>query len=682
MVPFEVRCLLRQQGYSPLPAARNKAVYLDGWQTLKKTTPEDFKRWEREHPEWDNSSILTFNTPTFDNDIYDPEAAEAVSEKVLAWIDEHNGVPRIRIGRAPKRAFFFRTDVPFNKIEQYFVDPAGRRHDLEFLCDGQQVVVAGIHPDTKKPYGSHGPSLHATPWSDLTPITKREAAELFGACCDLLVKQFGFTKTDKLGNPQPNGQASAKIDIDADVEMLLASMTRGNFNATIRHVVPRLIWKAWHPKEIVDYVTEHSALRAQELGLPWKDKIEKQHRIMTCVVKSTLKNLFTNKYDHTSGDIPRWLADAFHADWVRVLTLGQRPELRYDNGTWAVFSISGTAGGAAKPADKKLAIPLTAQEWMERELPPSDPLLGSWLTTTSRVLLSADTGLGKTNLCMALAGHIAAGLDFLHWRVLRPARVLYIDGEMSRALLKERIADLARRLGCVPEGLHFFSREDCENFEPLNTPAGMVFLHSLLDQISGVEFGFFDNCMALISGKQAEEDSWTKTLPLVSSLTKRHVGQLWVNHTGHDATRSYGTKTREWRMDTTVHLTALERSDCDISFALEFRKARERTPANRADFADVNIALVDDKWVGSGESTQRHGKPSGQEASVLAALSGLLVGSNVTTFRGHIAVHTELWQADCLRRGLVVSASSFRNVRSRLAQKNLIECDGDLTWKT
>jgi hypothetical protein len=115
--------------------------------------------------------------------------------------------------------------------------------------------------------------------------------------------------------------------------------------------------------------------------------------------------------------------------------------------------------------------------------------------------------------------------------------------------------------------------------------------------------------MALTVGDQKDEDSWSKVLPLVSSLTKRRVGQLWIHHTGHDASRSYGSKTKEWRMDTTIHLTAIERSDTDVSFQLEFRKARERTPETRADFADVNIALVDDKWWSSGAILRERKNP-------------------------------------------------------------------------
>ena len=39
-------------------------------------------------------------------------------------------------------------------------------------------------------------------------------------------------------------------------------------------------------------------------------------------------------------------------------------------------------------------------------------------------------------------------------------------------------------------------------------------------------------------------------LPLVASLTTKRIGQLWIDHTGHDTSRVYGTSTKSWRFDT------------------------------------------------------------------------------------------------------------------------------------
>ena len=39
--------------------------------------------------------------------------------------------------------------------------------------------------------------------------------------------------------------------------------------------------------------------------------------------------------------------------------------------------------------------------WLNRDIPPLDRLLGDLLTTTTRMMLVAPTGLGKTNLALA-----------------------------------------------------------------------------------------------------------------------------------------------------------------------------------------------------------------------------------------------------------------------------------------
>lgn len=46
--------------------------------------------------------------------------------------------------------------------------------------------------------------------------------------------------------------------------------------------------------------------------------------------------------------------------------------------------------------------PLTLVEWRARDLPEPDLIMGHWLSTTTRALMTAATGLGKTNFAVAL----------------------------------------------------------------------------------------------------------------------------------------------------------------------------------------------------------------------------------------------------------------------------------------
>jgi hypothetical protein len=329
--------------------------------------------------------------------------------------------------------------------------------------------------------------------------------------------------------------------------------------------------------------------------------------------------------------------------------------------------------------------PLTLEEWRARDLPAPDRITGEWLTTTSRVLLSAPTGVGKTNFALALAGHCAAGRDFLHWRGNRPARVLFIDGEMSRRLLKRRAEDLARRLGEAPAGLFVLSHEDVDGFAPLNTPAGLAFLLRFIDEIGGVDLIVFDNVMSLLDGDMREEDSWQRVLPLINELTKRAIGQMWIDHTGHETGRLYGTSTKAWRMDTCLHLTEVKREDTDVSFRLEFRKARERTPETRHDFVDVEIALVDDEWTSTG-APEKQKEPSPLGRKFLEALRDAFTPDTAVTFQGWRAVDESAWEAECRTRGILDAAKPhsartlFSKYRRELITCNLVGCNNKLVW--
>ncbi len=352
---------------------------------------------------------------------------------------------------------------------------------------------------------------------------------------------------------------------------------------------------------------------------------------------------------------------------------------------YGVHGAPDPAGAAAAQALDFGRIPLTIAEWLDRDLPAPDLIMGEWLTTTSRVLVNAPTGLGKTNFAMALAAHIAEGKDFLHWRGHRPCRVLFVDGEMSRRLLKRRAEDVVRRMGLKPAGLFLLSHEDVPNFQPLNTPAGMATIKAVIQQLEAVDLVVFDNIMSLIAGDQKDEEGWQQAQPLVNALTRAAVGQLWVHHTGIDKSRGYGTSTREWRMDTVAHLTEAKRADTDVSFTLEFHKARERTPETRRDFEPVTIALVDDQWEGS-VAAEKHGKPAPLEAKFLEALQDAFTAGETVLFQTWQAIKVDRWRAECARRGLIDLAKpdSARTLLNRhrrgLIAHNLIACNEDLVW--
>jgi hypothetical protein len=331
------------------------------------------------------------------------------------------------------------------------------------------------------------------------------------------------------------------------------------------------------------------------------------------------------------------------------------------------------------------AVPLTVDQWLTRDLPPRDYIMGNWLTTTSRAIANAPTGLGKTHFAMALFAHMGAGKDFLHWRTPRPSRVLFVDGEMSRRLLRQRVEDVVRRMDVTPSGLFILSAEDIPHFQPLNTPEGMAVIMQVIHTIGRLDCVCFDNVMSLVDGSMKDEESWQEVLPFIGALTENHIGQLWVHHTGHDTTKGYGSKTREWGMDTVIHLTEAKRPDTDVSFSLAFPKARERTPETRHDFEEVTVALVNDEWVCSA-AVEKRSKVSPLGEKFLLALQEVFAGGETVPFEGWKAVDIERWRAECERMGLIEAGrdngarARFSKYKTELIAANRIACRNTLAW--
>jgi hypothetical protein len=262
------------------------------------------------------------------------------------------------------------------------------------------------------------------------------------------------------------------------------------------------------------------------------------------------------------------------------------------------------------------------------------------------------------------------GVDFLRWQGHRQARVLYIDGEMSRRLLKQRLQDEIRRIGTMSDTFFALSREDLPHLEPLNTVEGQRMIEAVIREHCGGEIDLisFDNIMSLTDGEMKDEESWGAVTPWIRDLTGRSIGQLWVHHTGHDASRQYGTKTREWQLDLVAHMEKVDHDDTDVNFNLQFKKKRERTPDNWSDFDDMQVTLLSDKWkyVGSGGKTfKTNPSPVGRQFFDCAVEATIDIAQKT----GQLLVTTmEAWRTVCIRRGLLHPEEKPDSARSLLSK--------------
>jgi hypothetical protein len=209
--PTAVRHRLAEAGFSPIPLFGKKPAINDWPRYDDNTSNHEIDFWGRTIPAAINTGILTRTTPGFDIDIFDAAAAQTIEDLARERFGGR-GTILVRTGKAPKRCIMFRTDTPFSKMKRVFGEghvPDKDCEKLEFLCDGQQVVVDGIHPDTGQPYTWAGGALDEVGYANLPLISAEEAKALFDDAVKLLLEKFG-RRLWRAGKTKANGTGGKK----------------------------------------------------------------------------------------------------------------------------------------------------------------------------------------------------------------------------------------------------------------------------------------------------------------------------------------------------------------------------------------------------------------------------------------------------------------------------------------
>lgn len=84
--------------------------------------------------------------------------------------------------------------------------------------------------------------------------------------------------------------------------------------------------------------------------------------------------------------------------------------------------------------------------------PPHPFMWGSYLPAEALTLLSGHGGTGKSGFVLQLAAHVAMGLDFLGFPVLRE-KTLFFSAEDAASILRLRVADICKNHGIDPAEL-------------------------------------------------------------------------------------------------------------------------------------------------------------------------------------------------------------------------------------
>jgi hypothetical protein len=216
-------------------------------------------------------------------------------------------------------------------------------------------------------------------------------------------------------------------------------------------------------------------------------------------------------------------------------------------------------------------------------VPPREAIPGEWFKEGDLGFIYGARGLGKTWLALHLARQCAEGGKVATWKVHKPRRVLYVDGEMALDGIRERDTALST---AVENGMFYLQHEALFHLsgKVLNLTNSTV-QTALLEQCQRekIEVLILDNLSCLFTGmKENDADAWEMVLPWLLELRRRRIAVIIIAHAGRNGFMR-GTSRREDAAFWVIQLT--EANDvCEIQngarFVARFVKNRNATEAN------------------------------------------------------------------------------------------------------
>lgn len=214
---------------------------------------------------------------------------------------------------------------------------------------------------------------------------------------------------------------------------------------------------------------------------------------------------------------------------------------------------------------------------LARTFKPRVQLLSPWLTTQSLTMIYARRGVGKTHMALGVAYALASGGEFIGWKAPQPVRVLYLDGEMPGADLKERLARIITNSTLeAPAGYLQIMTPDVQPFGMLPNLYDREGQRAIDAVIGEAQVIIVDNLSCLVrGGKENEGESWQPVAEWALRMRSAGRSVIFIHHAGKGG-QQRGTSKREDLLDTVI---ALRRPsdytpDQGARFEVHFEKAR------------------------------------------------------------------------------------------------------------
>jgi hypothetical protein len=217
------------------------------------------------------------------------------------------------------------------------------------------------------------------------------------------------------------------------------------------------------------------------------------------------------------------------------------------------------------------ATTITGAALLAMDVKPREWLIENLITARSMSQIFSWRGIGKTWAALSVGHAAASGGSFLKWRASRKHRVLYIDGELDAASLKQRL----KSLGAGEENLKLLCCDMQDYpFPNLATARAQRMVEHALGDNS--ELLILDNLSALApSSNETEAEDWISIQTWLLELRRQGLPNIFLHHAGHSGW-SRGTTRREDLLDLVIELRRPKDyvASEGLRFELHFTKTR------------------------------------------------------------------------------------------------------------
>jgi RecA-family ATPase len=239
--------------------------------------------------------------------------------------------------------------------------------------------------------------------------------------------------------------------------------------------------------------------------------------------------------------------------------------------------------------------------FLERKTPPRRAIFGEWLLERTTVLVSGQSGAGKSFFVNSLGLAIAGQIRLFDWAPRGEFTVGIFDGENDECDIRERMEALQKGLGVGSQRVRILSQSTVE--EQLGRSISLsdsLDRQLVLKAFEGCDLLIVDNvnCCFDVTDENSTKD-WGPVQDLVMAVRSAGMALILVHHTPKSNPSSPAGSSKNVRaFDLSLLITRTDASKTvGASFVLSIHKSR-RAPkdlkAMQAELIEVEGAL---KWV-------------------------------------------------------------------------------------